>query len=287
MSLTPEWAKYDIPELSPFVQCNDFIFSYFIPLIPFHFIAFDYLHHFQMVLFLEFSCFDTSECRKYTKQLPIGFARIPPQQFQTMRGLRKYIMGIKCYNEWGYYYVRRSGRFCDAKALQIMFGDDVMGMLDEQRLVKPITLPPEVMDNELFPPTNYKKIETFEAAKAKYNPMPMEEGFFAKLNFYKIWNQNRKEKKRWKRKEKLLAEWRADGKSDDDIVLLLKEEGLLDVENRSLVGKEEFADFDDKNASKTLKQHPVFQELLRFEMRIYFLSHPKGSRFRILLNDIF
>merc|ERR1711972_810069 len=106
-------------------------------------------------------------------------------------------------------------------------------------------------------------------AKAKYNPMPMEEGFFAKLNFYKIWNQNRKEKKRWKRKEKLLAEWRADGKSDDDIVLLLKEEGLLDVENRSLVGKEEFADFDDKNASKTLKQHPVFQELLRTRPEIY------------------
>ena len=98
-------------------------------------------------------------------------------------------MGIKCYNEWGYYYVRRSGRFCDAKALQIMFGDDVMGMLDEQWLVKPITLRLEVMDDVLFPPTNFKRIETFEAAKAKYNPKPVNE-FFAKVNFYKMFSQN-------------------------------------------------------------------------------------------------
>ena len=176
-------------------------------------------------------------------------------------------MGIKCYNEWGYYYVRRSGRFCDAKALQVMFGDDVMSMLEEQRLIKPITLPPEVMNDELFPPTDYKKIETFEAAKAKFNPMPMEEGFFGKLNYYKIWTQRRAERKRWKRKEKLLAEWRGEGLSDDDIVLLLKEEGLLDAEDRGLVGKEEFADFT--SASATLKQHPVFRRLLAERPEIY------------------
>jgi len=77
------------------------------------------------------------------------------------------------------------------------------------------------------------------------------------------------EKKRWKRKEKLLTEWRADHKSDDEIVLLLKEEGLLDVENRSLIGKEEFADFNDKSASKPLKQHSVFQRLLVERPEIY------------------
>lgn len=183
-----------------------------------------------------------------------------------MKGLRKYIMGIKVYNEWGYYYVRRSGRFCDAKALQVMFGDDVMAMLEEQRLIKPITLPPEVMDNELFPPSNYKEIERFEAAKQKYNPMPMEEGFFAKFKFWKIWSENRKEAKKFKQKQKLLQQWRDEGKTEDEIVLLLKEEGLLNVEDRKKIGKEEFADF---TKSKPLKQHPLFQKLLHEKPEIY------------------
>eukprot|EP01084_Bolivina_argentea_P056417 103265_1 len=203
-------------------------------------------------------------------RVPIGFARIPPQQFKTMKGLRKYIMGIKLYNEWGYYYLRRSGRFCDAKALQIMFGDEVMSMLDEQKLIKPISLPPQIMDNILFPPTNYKQNEIFEAAKSKYNPMPMEEGFFSKFKFWKILRENRLEKKKWKQKEKLLLEWKEKGKTNDEIILLLKDEGLLDVENRKLIGKEEFGDFRNRNKKSTiLKQHPIFKKLLIEKNEIY------------------
>ena len=175
-------------------------------------------------------------------------------------------MGIKIYNEWGYYYLRRSGRFCDAKSLQVMFGDDVMSMLEEQRLVKPITLPPEVMDDKLFPKTTYKQKEIFESAKQKYNPMPMEEGFFAKFKFWKILSDNWKENKKWKQKQKLLTEWREEGKTDDEIVLLLKEEGLLNVEDRKLIGKEEFEDF---KKLQPLKQHPLFQKLLKEQGKIY------------------
>ena len=122
-------------------------------------------------------------------------------------------MGIKVYNEWGYYYMRRSGRFCDAKALQIMFGDDVMTMFEEQKLVKPITLPPEVMNDEIFPPSNYKEIEVFENAKQKYSPMPMEEGFFAKFKFWKNMSENRKEKKNGNKNKSCYKKWRNDGKN--------------------------------------------------------------------------
>ena len=55
-------------------------------------------------------------------------------------------------------------------------------------------------------------------------------------------------------------------KTEDEIVLLLKEEGLLDVEDRSKIGKEEFADFREL---KPLKQHPVFETLLKEKPEIY------------------
>eukprot|EP00484_Ammonia_sp_Unknown_P013121 CAMPEP_0197078740 /NCGR_PEP_ID=MMETSP1384-20130603/213271_1 /TAXON_ID=29189 /ORGANISM="Ammonia sp." /LENGTH=415 /DNA_ID=CAMNT_0042517609 /DNA_START=415 /DNA_END=1662 /DNA_ORIENTATION=+ len=184
-----------------------------------------------------------------------------------MKGLRKYIMGIKVYNEWGYYYLRKSGRFCDAKALQVMFGDEVMAALEEQKLIKPITLPPEVMNDEVFPPTTYKATEVFEAARQKYNPMPMEEGFFAKLNFYRLTRDYYKNQKQWKRKQKLLTEWQSEGKTADEIVLLLKEEGLLDVEDRSLIAKEEMADFTKSN--QVLSKHPLFQKLMSEKHDIY------------------
>jgi len=47
---------------------------------------------------------------------------------------------------------------------------------------------------------------------------------------------------------------------------LLKDEGLLDVENRSILGKEEFADL---NKAPLLKDHPLFEKLLKEQSKIY------------------
>ncbi len=98
--------------------------------------------------------------------------------------------------------------------------------------------------------------------------MPMEDGFFAKFNLWKVWFEGRKEKKQWKLKERLLAHWRSEGKSDAQIVDLLREEGLLTVENRSLIGREEFSDLRHKRKA-VLSQHEPFQKLLREKGEIY------------------
>lgn len=137
--------------------------------------------------------------------MPIGFARIPDKQFTAITGLRRYLLALKVYNIWGYYYLRRRGlfgryetRFIDRPALKIMFGDAVIAQLERTQLLRPLVLPPEIMDDNKFPPTNYKPLFDFEMHSIRHDPLPMEDAFLTRFNVYKHF-RNYRDKRRVKK----------------------------------------------------------------------------------------
>ena len=180
----------------------------------------------------------------------MGFVRLPEKQLeQSPTGLRKYVYGVKIYNEWGFYYLRRSGRFIDEKGLSVVFGERVVERLDAQELIQPVRLPPIIMDNNIFPPTKTKHLYDLEREKIQNSALELDEAFMSKLNVY---GRVKKWYKKMKKKELYL-------KQIENGIIKANKMDVFEYENGTLGdGLEEWNDYrDSKNILGNMEMFSV------------------------------
>jgi hypothetical protein len=166
---------------------------------------------------------------------PVGFIRVPDpdRQFTRLTALRQYLLGIKLHNEWGFFYLRKKGRFVDKPGLKTILSQAVVQELIDEDLLRPIALPPQVLDDQLFPPTSTRFIYDLERSQELKNPMPMEDGWIERLKFWKKLRRFYMQRKQiWLRRKRMQEEGRARPALEDKYHVGLLESGVEGAERK-------------------------------------------------------